>query len=297
MMAPTPARFDTRLMTCSYCGVHNEEEEHRCRRCGRRLDSANPRPAPGAYPVLGSVALPAIQPEVPVIVPPPEPGQPRRPTAYQAPLFAAREVPKIAPLGGGVAGPAVSAVRRQAGLPGRPPIRRSTSAAQQSLDLRPYTSPGARTLRSSAEASIYCNARAASPMHRALATALDLSMILIAVGIFLAVFHFSGGDLIFSRITIPIYSAVPVVIALLYELLWTLPGGVTPGMKWTQLRLLNFDGRKPAVRQRLWRVLGTFLSLLAGGMGLIWALFDEENLTWHDHISKTFPTPATHQNF
>jgi hypothetical protein len=23
---------------------------------------------------------------------------------------------------------------------------------------------------------------------------------------------------------------------------------------------------------------------------LFWALVDEENLTWHDHISKTFPT-------
>jgi len=25
---------------------------------------------------------------------------------------------------------------------------------------------------------------------------------------------------------------------------------------------------------------------------LVWALVDEENLTWHDHISKTFPTPG-----
>jgi hypothetical protein len=23
---------------------------------------------------------------------------------------------------------------------------------------------------------------------------------------------------------------------------------------------------------------------------LVWALVDEESLTWHDHISKTFPT-------
>jgi hypothetical protein len=24
----------------------------------------------------------------------------------------------------------------------------------------------------------------------------------------------------------------------------------------------------------------------------VWALVDEESLTWHDHISKTFPTLA-----
>jgi hypothetical protein len=35
-----------------------------------------------------------------------------------------------------------------------------------------------------------------------------------------------------------------------------------------------------------------FLSLAAGGLGLLWALVDEETLTWHDHISKTFPTPS-----
>jgi hypothetical protein len=26
-------------------------------------------------------------------------------------------------------------------------------------------------------------------------------------------------------------------------------------------------------------------------LGIVWALLDEEHLTWHDHISKVFPTP------
>src|SRR6202041_3046551 len=40
--------------------------------------------------------------------------------------------------------------------------------------------------------------------------------------------------------------------------------------------------------------VGLFLGVffLSGGLGLVWALVDEENLTWHDHISKTFPTPG-----
>jgi hypothetical protein len=33
--------------------------------------------------------------------------------------------------------------------------------------------------------------------------------------------------------------------------------------------------------------------LLAAGTGLIWALVDEDSLTWHDHISGTFPTLST----
>jgi hypothetical protein len=40
------------------------------------------------------------------------------------------------------------------------------------------------------------------------------------------------------------------------------------------------------------RQLASVLSLISAGLGLVWALVDEENLTWHDHISKTFPTPG-----
>ena len=28
----------------------------------------------------------------------------------------------------------------------------------------------------------------------------------------------------------------------------------------------------------------------SAGLGLLWSLADEESLTWHDHMSKTFPT-------
>jgi hypothetical protein len=33
------------------------------------------------------------------------------------------------------------------------------------------------------------------------------------------------------------------------------------------------------------------VSFIAAGIGLLWALVDEERLTWHDYMSKTFPTP------
>ena len=42
---------------------------------------------------------------------------------------------------------------------------------------------------------------------------------------------------------------------------------------------------------RLFRVGAAGLSVLAAGLGILWALVDEESLTWHDHISKTYPTP------
>jgi hypothetical protein len=49
---------------------------------------------------------------------------------------------------------------------------------------------------------------------------------------------------------------------------------------------------RPLASKRALRQMVSLLSLLSAGLGLVWALVDEENLTWHDHISKTFPTPG-----
>jgi uncharacterized RDD family membrane protein YckC len=61
-------------------------------------------------------------------------------------------------------------------------------------------------------------------------------------------------------------------------------------MRFAGLHLVDFDGRRPDREQRAIRQVAGLLSVLSAGLGLVWALVDEENLTWHDHISKTFPT-------
>jgi len=48
----------------------------------------------------------------------------------------------------------------------------------------------------------------------------------------------------------------------------------------------------PTLRQRLYRFAGEILGVLAAALGWLWAFVDEENLTWHDHVSKTFPTAS-----
>ena len=40
----------------------------------------------------------------------------------------------------------------------------------------------------------------------------------------------------------------------------------------------------------MWRMAGGLLSVISVGLGLLWAVFDEDRLTWHDHVSRTFPT-------
>ena len=75
-----------------------------------------------------------------------------------------------------------------------------------------------------------------------------------------------------------------------YGILWIWAGRETIGMRMTGLRLIDFDGLQPGRRDRVLRSLAACLSFCAGGIGLLWALVDEEKLAWHDHMSKTFPT-------
>jgi uncharacterized RDD family membrane protein YckC len=139
---------------------------------------------------------------------------------------------------------------------------------------------------------IYCDAPVALPAHRIIAAVVDFSMVMVALGLFLGVFFLSGGDMVLNRQTIPFLAGVAAVIALFYRFLWCIANGDTPGMRFAGLRLVDFDGRAPDRDRRGMRQVASILSFISAGLGLVWALVDEENLTWHDHISKTFPTPG-----
>ena len=280
-------------MRCRYCQAVNEVEERRCVRCGRRLHASVPRPAPEGY--VSTATAPALE-----LLPGREylPGreaalaaqnlsQPEN-LVYQPPLF--RDVsagPKVIPI------PMLTPVkpraredssqaRRSTRTPRSP---RRTSDSQQSLNFSAQI-----PLETQVQAVIYCDAPVASTTHRLLAAAIDASMILTAVGVFLAIFFISGGVLAFSKQNVPFFLAVAVLISLLYRSLWYLANGDSPGLRLAGLKLVDFDGRHPDRDQRGMRQIAGLLSVVSAGLGLVWALVDEENLTWHDHISKTFPT-------
>jgi len=210
------------------------------------------------------------------------PAQVRKPITYQPSLFSSREVPRVVPFES-ISPSAVPTPTRRVTSPAHRPRHRRVIAGQQSLEF----SPASRL----AEGAIYCDAPVAIPAHRAMAAAMDGSLVAIALAAFELVFHFFGGEVILSGKTLPMYLGVVAGVLLLYKVLWGLSNGDTPGMRWADLTLVNFDGQRPTRTQRLMRAAFGVLSLLAGGLGLLWTLVDEETLTWHDHISKTFPTP------
>ena len=272
-------------MQCVYCQAWNEEDERRCVRCGRRVHAAPYQPA-----ALTGAAAPALE-----ALPGGErqPPAPRPDVSYQPSLFRdAAGGPKVIPI------PTLTPVKsppearrpqpRTSGQRASLGARRADS--QQSLDF--HGAAGSGRLGTQVEAVIYCDAPVALPVHRLMAAAVDGSMILMAMGLFVVIFYLSGGHIIVSKQTVPLLAGVMAAVALFYRLLWCLADGDTPGMRFAGLRLVNFDGRRPDRHQRGIRQAAYLLSLLSAGLGLVWALVDEENLTWHDHISKTFPTPG-----
>ena len=132
----------------------------------------------------------------------------------------------------------------------------------------------------------------AIPTHRVLAASIDIALASLGLALLAAVFFVAGIDIEFTKQTIPIYAGAAATIMLFYRVLFCMTNTDTPGVRWTGLRILDFDGRTPTRRQRWYRLLGGCVGAISGGIGLVWAVFDEERLTWHDHMSKTFPTPG-----
>jgi len=130
----------------------------------------------------------------------------------------------------------------------------------------------------------------ATTLHRAVAAALDWSMVLIAYGLFLATYRLCGGQFAFDKLNAIVFGSALLLIGLTYGLFWTIANSETAGMRWTHLKLTTFDGFQPDMRQRVTRFAGSCLSFCTI-VGLLWSLVDEESLTWQDHISGTFPTP------
>lgn len=302
-------------MNCRYCQSWNAEDEHRCTRCGRRLKIAevsSTLAASRSAPALALDDRPAVVVEVDE---PASLATVRTPVAQRL-MFEELRDANVIPFESFAAHRIQPAPESKLATPGRAtPIpmarleaqgtiepapvraraRRRTGISEQNdlqggLDFLVPAPQGPRTLKTQVEAVIYCDADVATPKHRAIAAAIDGGMIFVGFGLFLFAFHCMGGMFRLNRQTIPFFVGVFGTLATFYGMLWIWAGRDTVGMRCTGLRLIDFDGFPANRRCRLVRSIGTWLSFCAGGIGVLWALADEEKLTWHDHMSKTFPT-------
>lgn len=283
-------------MTCSYCGGRNNEDDNRCRRCGRKAGDTLTAEVAFARTdgALATQTQPAavMEPSGPVPVPGAR-SAPRRPV--QGSLFFDRPAGKVIPFesfqtpaSGGATRPRAKAASntKTTGRKRAPYV----NEGQGTLDFLPAAPPKPRTLGTTVEAVIFCEDPVATRMHRAIAAGIDWTLVLLAYGMFLAVYAGCGGEFIFTKANVLMFAAVLPIFGLFYGLMWCFTGYETAGMRWANLRLTTFDGFPPERKQRLLRCAGSCLSLCTV-VGLLWSFADEESLAWPDHISGTFPTP------
>lgn len=62
----------------------------------------------------------------------------------------------------------------------------------------------------------------------------------------------------------------------------------TPGMHYAGISLCTFEDERPTETQLRARFLATLLSVVPMGLGLAWAIFDDDHLSWHDRLSRTY---------
>jgi uncharacterized RDD family membrane protein YckC len=128
-----------------------------------------------------------------------------------------------------------------------------------------------------------------APMdERRIAALIDGASLLFAYGGFLTLFGSLGGQFTFSKMSAAVYSIAFAIVYLQYFFLFTVFGGTTPGMMLRRLEVVVFSGEEPAPRKLLLRASGYVLSAGTFFLGFLWAMWDEDELTWHDRISHTY---------
>jgi uncharacterized RDD family membrane protein YckC len=133
---------------------------------------------------------------------------------------------------------------------------------------------------------------AASIDERRLAALIDLCCLLFAYGGFLMLFSSLGGQFTLSKLSAAVYATTFAIVYVQYFVLFTIFGGTTPGMMMRGLQVVSFSGEPPAPRQMFLRSAGYILSAGTFFLGFLWALWDEDELTWHDRLSRTHLSAA-----
>ncbi len=270
------------MRRCQFCGAWNAEDEHHCGLCGREPSGETPARAPRA----AASALPARAAQ-----PPPPPSGPRPPERRRQPAAPRRTPPRgqVIPFES-IAPDRVPAAEPQSERRPRGPRPSARSAVS-----RPQVPSRQAALAFDSQSAVpvlaaFREAPVAPLKVRFQAAVLDAVLVLLGFACVVATFHVAGGRVQATpRAALP-WGGVILALVLFYHVLWCVLRTDSAGMRFFRLRLINFDGHEAEPAQRTVRLVTACLSVAAGGLGLLWALFDEEKLTWHDHISKTFPT-------
>ena len=172
---------------------------------------------------------------------------------------------------------------------GRPPRKEEPDDPRLLIDvsLPPLVEehePAAETIEAS-PSQLY---PVASLLERRRSAVIDAACLAFAYGGFLALFGSLGGSFTFSKLSAAVCFSTFAFVYVQYFCLFTIFGGTTPGMMVRGLQVASFTGEAPTARQLFWRAMGYLISAGTFFLGYFWALWDEDGLTWHDRLSRTY---------
>ena len=288
-------------MTCQACQTWNSDDEHRCRRCGRRLRATPTRHVRDSYPIAATALAyhPEEQDEPVIATYDPAPYHPPAGDGQQV-LFANPNEGRVIPFDQLTSPAERESIRARAAQLTQPsPVksakvevsaRSSRRQASKSQDQQQFDFFGKTEVPAAPPSAIQCGAPVAPVVLRLSAAVADGFMILLATFLFLATFRLVLGPLPTGKYALIGYGIAFFSISVAYKLIWCFGNRDSFGLSAARLRIVDLDGNAPSQKRRFWRAFSSFLSLGAAGLGLIWIFADADALGWHDQISGTFPT-------
>jgi uncharacterized RDD family membrane protein YckC len=135
--------------------------------------------------------------------------------------------------------------------------------------------------------------RAAPMGRRLLASAIDAFLVVLAFTVFAYIFFRITATIPTLRQAAGVSSALIAAFWAGYQYLLLVYAGTTPGLRLAKLQLSRFDGDAVPRKLRRWRVLASILSGMSLALGYAWCFLDEDELCWHDRITRTYMAPTT----
>jgi len=127
--------------------------------------------------------------------------------------------------------------------------------------------------------------------RRIFAGLIDGFLVTAALAIFGYMFLRFNSSLPQMRAVVEMAAALMGILWIAYQSAFLIFCGTTPGLRAARMKITRFDGTPARRNLRRWRVLASVLSFVSLGLGYAWCFFDEDQLSWHDRITKTHLAP------
>jgi uncharacterized RDD family membrane protein YckC len=121
------------------------------------------------------------------------------------------------------------------------------------------------------------------------AALIDSAIVCVAASAFGGIFYATAHSVPRGRASALIIAITLGLIWSLYQIMFLIYSGTTPGMNAVRLAISDFADNVPEARTRAARAVSLVLVCLSCGLGFLWALLDEDHLGWHDRMTRTYP--------